>query len=135
MPGGSRMHAHAAGQHAGPVLVGTYDGVLVALSVVIAIMAAYAALDLARRVTLARGRARLLWLAGGATAMGCGIWSMHYAGMLAFQLPIPVRYDWPTVLLSLVAAIAASAVALVVVSRPRMGVKQALLGSVLMGGG
>src|SRR5215475_6667731 len=119
------MH-HAGGAAA---LVGSYDYVLVALSVVIAIMAAYAALDLARRVTFARGWARVLWLTGGAIAMGFGIWSMHYMGMLAFRLSIPVQYDWPTVIWSLIAAIAASAVALVVVSRPSMGVKQALLGS------
>src|SRR5882724_714737 len=125
---------HYAGA-AAPVLVGNYDYVLVALSVVIAIMAAYAALDLARRVTFARGRARMLWLTGGAIAMGFGIWSMHYMGMLAYRLSIPVQYDWPTVMWSLVAAIAASAVALIVVSRPRMGIAQALLGSALMGGG
>jgi NO-binding membrane sensor protein with MHYT domain/nitrogen-specific signal transduction histidine kinase len=118
-----------------PPLVGSYDQVLVALSVVIAIMAAYAALDLARRVTFARGWSRLLWLTGGAIAMGFGIWSMHYMGMLAFRLPVSVQYDWPTVVLSLIAAIVASAVALVVVSRPKMGLKRALLGSVLMGGG
>ncbi|MDB6100618.1 MAG: domain S-box protein [Gammaproteobacteria bacterium] len=118
-----------------PPLVGSYDDVLVALSVVIAIMAAYAALDLARRVTFARGWSRLLWLTGGAIAMGFGIWSMHYMGMLAFRLPVSVQYDWPTVVLSLIAAIVASAVALVVVSRPKMDLKRALLGSVLMGGG
>ena len=87
-------------------LVGSYDDVLVALSVVIAIMAAYAALELARRVTFARGWSRLSWLTGGAIAMGFGIWSMHYMGMLAFRLPVPVQYDWPTVVLSLIAAIA-----------------------------
>jgi NO-binding membrane sensor protein with MHYT domain/nitrogen-specific signal transduction histidine kinase len=129
MTRGEAMTAHYS------ALVGTYDYVLVALSVVIAIMAAYAALDLARRVTFARGRARILWLTGGAIAMGFGIWSMHYMGMLAFHLPVPVQYDWPTVVLSLVAAIGASAVALIVVSRPRMSTTQALLGSVLMGGG
>jgi len=125
---------HYAGA-AAPVLVGNYDYVLVALSVVIAIMAAYAALDLARRVTFARDWTRMLWLTGGAIAMGFGIWSMHYMGMLAYRLSIPVQYDWPTVMWSLVAAIAASAVALIVVSRPRMGIAQALLGSALMGGG
>ena len=67
--------------------------------------------------------------------MGLGIWSMHYIGMLAFKLPIPVEYDWPTVLISLVAAIFASGVALLVVSRPQMGARQLLIGSVLMGGG
>lgn len=116
-------------------LVGSYDEVLVALSVVIAIMAAYAALELARRVTFARGWSRLLWLTGGAISMGFGIWSMHYMGMLAFRLPIAVQYDWPTVVLSLIAAIVASTIALVVVSRPKMDLKRALLGSVLMGGG
>ncbi len=117
------------------VLVGSYDYLLVALSVLIAILASYAALDLAGRVTSAQGKARLLWLNGGAVAMGFGIWSMHYIGMLAFRLPIPVQYDWPTVLLSLVAAIVASGIALFVVSRHKMGVIRAVLGSIFMGTG
>jgi methyl-accepting chemotaxis protein PixJ len=99
------------------VLAGSYDDRLVALSVVIAVLASYTALDLAGRVTAAHGRARLTWLAGGATAMGIGIWSMHYVGMLAFTLPVPVEYDWPMVLLSLEAGILSAALALFVVSR------------------
>jgi len=67
--------------------------------------------------------------------MGIGIWSMHYIGMLAFSLPVPVLYDWPTVLLSLIAAVFASAVALFVVSRKKMGWPRALAGSTIMGGG
>src|SRR5437899_5714840 len=114
---------------------GSYDYRLVILSVLIAICAAYAALDLAGRTTAAKGRLRLAWLAGGAIAMGLGIWSMHYIGMLAFTLPIPVLYDWPTVLLSLLAAVFASAVALFVVSRKQMGWLRALIGSAIMGGG
>ena len=114
-------------------LAGWYDLPLVALSVVIAICAAYAALDLAGRVTAARGYARHVWLGGGASAMGLGIWSMHYIGMLAFHLPIPVQYDWPGVVMSLVAAILASAVALCVVSQPRMGPWRAVAGSIFMG--
>ena len=117
------------------ILAGTYDYHLVALSVLIAIVAAYAALDLAGRVTSARGPVRFLWLTGGATAMGIGIWSMHYIGMLAFRLPVPVLYDWPTVLVSLLAAIFASAIALFVVSRTTMGFASASIGSVFMGGG
>src|SRR5579859_3483127 len=116
-----------------PVLVSSYDYRLVALSVLIAMLASYAALDLAGRVTSASGTARLAWLSGGATTMGIGIWSMHYVGMLAFRLPIPVQYDWPTVLLSLVAAILASAIALFVVSRKTMSMLSAVLGSILMG--
>lgn len=67
--------------------------------------------------------------------MGLGIWSMHYIGMLAFHLPIPVRYDWPAVLLSLLAAILASAIALFVVSREKMGLLRAATGGIFMGGG
>jgi two-component system, sensor histidine kinase and response regulator len=114
-------------------LVGQYDFRLVSLSIVISTLASYAALDLAGRVTSARGGVRWLWLTGGATAMGIGIWSMHYIGMLAFHLTIPVLYHWPTVLLSLFAAIIASATALFVVSRQRMGLYRAIVGSVFMG--
>src|SRR6204780_1034185 len=117
------------------LLLGSYDYPLVVLSVVISVVTSYAALDLAGRVTSARGMARTLWLSGGATAMGIGIWAMHYVGMLAFRLPVPVQYDWPTVLLSLLAAIAASGTALFVVSRPRMGLWRAAGGSVPMGAG
>jgi PAS domain S-box-containing protein len=117
------------------ILAGSYDYRLVALSVVISCVAAYAALDLGSRVTSARGAARGLWLSGGATAMGTGIWSMHYIGMLAFHLPVPVMYDWPTVLLSLLAAIAASGIALFVVSLASFSLLSAIVGSVFMGAG
>src|SRR2546426_2235115 len=67
--------------------------------------------------------------------MGTGIWSMHYIGMLACILPVPVAYHWPTVLLSLFAAILASVIALYVVSRQKMSAFRAFAGSVVMGGG
>ncbi|MGA7064100.1 MAG: MHYT domain-containing protein [Candidatus Acidiferrales bacterium] len=116
------------------IMVGSYDYSLVALSVLIAVLASYSALDLAGRVTAARGVARVVWLTGGAAAMGSGIWSMHYVGMLAFRLPVAVQYDWPTVLLSLLAAMFASAIALFVASRTTMGFVRAAIGSVFMGG-
>jgi PAS domain S-box-containing protein len=116
-------------------LIGSYNYALVGLSVFIAVFASYAALDLASRVTAAGGWTRALWLLGGAAAMGTGIWSMHYIGMLSFSLPIPVAYHWPTVLLSLLAAIFASIIALHVVSREQMSAFQAVAGSVLMGAG
>src|SRR6266481_48676 len=112
----------------------SYDYRLVSLSVVIAIFASYTALSLAGRVTASRGQARLAWLVGGAIAMGTGIWSMHYTGMLAFRLPIRVYYHVPTVFLSLLAAIFASCIALWVVSRPRVTTLHVVGGSLLMGG-
>jgi len=117
------------------VIHGSYDYRLVALSVVLAIFASYAALDLAERVTAAQGWTRSLWLGAGATASGLGIWAMHYVGMLALSMPLPVFYHLPTVALSLLAAIGASAVALFAVSRPKVTLAQDILGSAVMGGG
>jgi PAS domain S-box-containing protein len=120
---------------ASAALTGSYDYSDVARSVFIAIVASYAALDLAGRVTNAGGRVRLAWLSGGAIAMGIGIWAMHFKGMLAFHLPVPVEYHWPAVLVSLLVAVLASAVALYVASRPKMGAVEALTGSMFMGAG
>jgi diguanylate cyclase (GGDEF)-like protein/PAS domain S-box-containing protein len=117
------------------VLSGSYDYRLVALSVALAVFASYAALDLAGRVTSAQGRVRAIWLSAGAAAMGLGIWAMHYVGMLALTMPMPIFYNLPAVVLSLLAAISASGVALFVVSRPKMGVWQEVAGSAVMGSG
>ena len=113
----------------------SYDYRLVALSVVIAIVASYAALDLAGLVTANRDKARLAWLFGGAFAMGTGVWSMHYTGMLAYSLQVPVYYHVPTVILSLVAAIGAAFIALFVVSRERVSWLHIGAASLLMGAG
>jgi two-component system sensor histidine kinase/response regulator len=117
------------------LLAASYNSGLVVLSVVIAAVASFVALDLAGRTSAARGRLRATWLSGGAVAMGLGIWSMHYIGMLAFTLPVPVLYDVPVVVWSLVAAILASGVALFVVSRPTLGVVALTVGSLAMGSG
>jgi two-component system sensor histidine kinase/response regulator len=119
----------------GQNLIGFYDMRLVILSIAIAILASYAALDLAGRITAARGTKRLPWLCGGAIALGIGIWTMHYIGMAAFHLPVEVRYDWPTVLLSMLAAIVSSGIALYIVSRKTMGWQATAAGALLMGSG
>ena len=117
------------------LLHGSYDYRLVALSLVIAFLASYTAIDMAGRVTVHRGFSRVKWLLGGSFAMGSGIWCMHFTGMLAFRLPIAVYYDLFTVVVSLLAAIVASGVALYAVSRPRMTRVHLVAGSVLMGAG
>ena len=115
-------------------MVGTYDSLLIVLSVVVAIVASYVALDLASRVVASRGRnTAWYWLAGGGVSMGTGIWSMHFIGMLAFSLPIPVSYDVPTTLLSLLIAILASGFALYLVSRGNLKLPRLAGGGVLMG--
>jgi PAS domain S-box-containing protein len=100
---------------------GHYNATLVVASIVIAIFTAYAVLALAARVTAASGRFRLAWLLGGSAAMGLGIWSMHFVGMLAYDVGVPMAYAVPTVLLSAGVPVLASALALYVVSRERVG--------------
>ena len=109
---------------------------LVVVSVLISIGASFAALSLADRVRAATAVGpRRFWLTSGSVAMGVGIWSMHYLGMLAVTLPVPIFYFWPTVLLSMLLAIAASSVALSVVSGERLTARRLLVGGLLMGGG
>jgi two-component system, sensor histidine kinase and response regulator len=96
----------------GAILLGHYNYFLVVVSVCIAMLSAYAALDLAERVTSAKGNARLVWLSCGATAMGTGIWSMHYIGMEAMRLPAMCSYSPLLVAASVVLAIVISLVAL-----------------------
>ncbi len=115
------------------MLTATYDLRLVLLSIAIATIASYTALDLAGRVTAAIGKGRLLWLIGGAIAMGLGIWSMHFIGMLAYNLPIQMAYDPPIVIASMLVAIIASGAALFVASRKTMGCLPLFLGGTFMG--
>ena len=100
-------------------IVGRYEPSLVALSVIIAIVTVYVALQLSLRIThIEPGNTRRQWLSGGSVIMGCGIWSTHFVGMLAFRMPMPVSYDSALTLLSILIAIAASGLALSLVSRP-----------------
>src|ERR1700733_13494021 len=113
-----------------------YTAGLVIVSVLLSIGASFAALSLSDRVRAATTVGpRRFWLTSGSVSMGVGIWSMHYLGMLALTLPVPIFYFWPTVLLSLLLAIAASSVALSVVSRERLTARRLLVGGLLMGAG
>jgi two-component system, sensor histidine kinase and response regulator len=123
------------GRGAFSIVTGTYNYWLVLLSVAVAVFVSYTALSLSARVARASGASSRMWAAGGAVAMGCGIWSMHFIGMLAYRLPVQVYYHVPTVILSLVAAIAASLVALFMVSRPSVSVLHVIVGSLLIAGG
>ncbi len=117
-------------------MTGHYDPFRVALSIVISILSSWAALELAGRVSAERrGAGRVLWICWGATAMGFGIWSMHYVGMLAYRMQMPVLYDWPTVLLSMFAAVASSALALTILRARVLTWPASVFGSLAMGGG
>ena len=113
---------------------GTYSPSLVALSVAIATLASYTALDLSSLISLIdKPRLRLGWLAAGASAMGIGIWAMHFIGMLAFSLSVPLGYDFRETFLSLAIAMFVSYFALNAVTRPVLKPERLAAGGVLMG--
>jgi NO-binding membrane sensor protein with MHYT domain len=115
------------------LITGTYNPYLVALSVLVACFASYTALDLAGRIGSARGTARRIWLATAAITLGSGIWSMHFIGMLAFTMPIPMSYDIGLTALSLVVAILATFAGFYVISRRRASPLRLTLSGMLMG--
>jgi diguanylate cyclase (GGDEF)-like protein/PAS domain S-box-containing protein len=115
-------------------MTGTYDIWLVGLSILVAVIASYVALDLASRVVASQGsKAARYWLVGGAISMGTGIWSMHFIGMLAFRLPIPMSYNIPITLISLLIAALVSGFALNTVSHGALSVRRLLVAGLLMG--
>lgn len=99
----------------------TWDGRLVVLSVFIAVIGSYIALDFAGHMKSApRGLHRKLWFAAGAISMGLAIYTMHFIGMLAQKMPMPVTYDPGLTLLSFLAAVAGAGLAFVLINRDTM---------------
>ncbi|GGN98181.1 EAL domain-containing protein [Saccharibacillus kuerlensis] len=114
---------------------GTYNTGLVIVSCIISVLASYAALNLAGRIHLAQGRLRAFWLFGGALSMGIGIWSMHFIGMLALQLPMQMTYHIPLVILSMIVPIIVSFIALWTVTRYKLSWRALCVGGLLLASG
>jgi NO-binding membrane sensor protein with MHYT domain len=115
-------------------VTGTYSPSLVILSVLIAVFVSFTALNLSARVAEAKNSdAGGVWLLGGAIAMGTGIWSMHFIGMLAFSLPIPLAYDIVLTIASLIIAVVISGFALWIASSPEMNLTHYIIAAILMG--
>lgn len=112
-----------------------YNMWVVGLSFLIAVLASYSALNLSGRIFRARGRNRLVWLLAGSCVMGCGVWSMHFVGMMAHHTHLEVSYDpWVTIL-SAGASLIASFIAFSVTSGSEMNRWRLGLGGLSMGAG
>lgn len=117
------------------IMHGRYDLTLVTLSYAIAVLASYVALEIARILRQDKPEHRLFHLITGAFAMGAGIFTMHFVGMLAYIMPMPMKYAFFWTFLSLIVAIVASGFALNLIKDPKIGVYQPkfLLGGVVLG--
>ncbi|OJA05837.1 EAL domain-containing protein [Halomonas sp. QHL1] len=115
---------------------GKHDIPLVFISWLVALAASYAGLDIIKLVRkVSNSLWRALWLLAGASAMGLGVWSMHFIGMHAYQLDFPVTHAPVATLLSIVPAILGSLSAMVVLSRNSPSHHALLLAGVGLGAG
>jgi diguanylate cyclase (GGDEF)-like protein/PAS domain S-box-containing protein len=114
---------------------GYYDPVLVAASIAVATLASFTALNLAGRLLVADRAARLWWLLAADVALGGGIWSMHFVGMLAFVMPMPVAYDVQLTLISLALPIIVVGAGFLALSRFGNGLVPLLAAGLLAGAG
>jgi diguanylate cyclase (GGDEF)-like protein len=114
---------------------GSYNLYLVALSLAVATLASYTSLELTAHIYLlkAAGAKRFFWLLGGAIAMGTGIWSMHFIGMLAFRMPIALGYDARITGYSLLIAVVTSGLALHVATGDGLDGRRLFFGGALLG--
>ncbi len=113
----------------------SYDTWTVIASVLIAMPASYVAVDLTQRIRANQARMARRWWAGGSIAMGTGVWSMHFIGMLAFTVPITIGYTGLLTFLSWLADVSTSAIALGVTARHRLSAWWLILAALAMGGG
>ncbi len=116
-------------------MTGIYDPALVLASYCVAVFASYAALDLGARIAIFDGLRERLWLVAGALVMGTGIWAMHFVGMASFSLPVAITFDLALTVLSWVAAVAISLLALYVISRSSLTLGSLAAGALAMGAG
>lgn len=112
-----------------------YDLTLVAASYIIAVFGSFTALNLAIRIPTAQAGASLFgWLAMASIAIGGGaIWSMHFIGMLAVEMKMPVSYDFGLTAASMVLAIVVCGIGLAVVGRGTSSVGKLLFGGTITG--
>ncbi|MBY4953658.1 bifunctional diguanylate cyclase/phosphodiesterase [Pantoea sp. DY-17] len=118
------------------MLVTSYDSFTVIVSILVAMLASFTALDMAGRVASSTGKVALVWLFGGGFAMGVGIWAMHFIGMLSMSLDMVMSYDPTLTVTSMVVAILASVFALwLVCSTPTLPWLRLCGGAVVLGSG
>ncbi|WP_078409085.1 bifunctional diguanylate cyclase/phosphodiesterase [Priestia abyssalis] len=116
-------------------LQSSYNILVVALSFVIAMVAAYTSFELANRVKASDRELKRFWLISGAGALGFGIWSMHFVGMLAFHLDMEIHYNLLLVALSVVWALLGCYGGLFFVHRSERTIGHLMIAGQLMGAG
>lgn len=114
---------------------GTYNLYIIALSVAIVILASYSALHITSQIWETNGKSKFFWLLGSALVIGGGIWSMHFVGMLAMHMHMSVKYDVFLTIISMLASVTSSFIALYITMRKDMNASKIAIGGLVMGSG
>jgi PAS domain S-box-containing protein len=130
------LHIFSTPDNLALIQYGTYTPSLVLLSILVAIFSSWMGLQVAGQAQSTSSRMlRTIMLGTGSLALGCGVWAMHFIGMLAFNLCTAIDYDQGVTLLSVLPSLGASFVALSIISRRRLSTGSMLTGGVLVGAG
>lgn len=115
---------------------GNYNYYIVGLSIAIAILASYSALNITSKISDSNGnKSKFFWLFGGAMVMGTGIWSMHFVGMLAMHMNMNVRYDVFLTIMSMLVSVVSSFIAFYITMPKNINWFKIAIGGFIMGSG
>ncbi|RAR43074.1 bifunctional diguanylate cyclase/phosphodiesterase [Paenibacillus sp. MDMC362] len=114
---------------------GNYNYYIVGLSIAIAILASYSALNITSKISDSNGKSKFFWLFGGAMVMGSGIWSMHFVGMLAMHMNMSVRYDVFLTIMSMLVSVVSSFIAFYITMPKNINWFKIAIGGFIMGSG
>ncbi|MGI4792509.1 MAG: MHYT domain-containing protein, partial [Janthinobacterium lividum] len=112
-----------------------HESWIVLLSVLMAVQGSYVGLYLARQVGQARGTRYRQLITFSALSLALGVWTMHFLGMLALQLPFSANFLVLPTLISFLVCIPVIAVAVFVVGRPRPSSLCIVVAALFMGSG
>ena len=113
----------------------SYDIKLVCLSYLIAAAASFITLSHAQHLREHKPNAKHIWVAMGGLTLGSGIWSMHFIGMMAFDMDMLLTYDLSLTIISICIAIGSACFALWMMAKPDISISHLSISAIAMGGG
>lgn len=114
----------------------SWDPVLIGISFVVAFIASFIALDSAGKVAISSRRESTFWRLSGGATLGMGIWSMHFIGMLAMKMSMPINYHFSLTAFSfLIALISATLAINIAISGQTLSTRRLIVATSLLSTG
>lgn len=114
----------------------SWDPILIGISFVVAFIASFIALDSAGKVAISSRRESTFWRLSGGATLGMGIWSMHFIGMLAMKMSMPINYHFSLTAFSfLIALISATLAINIAISGQTLSTRRLIVATSLLSTG